>query len=107
MFVLRKKTLIITFTSIVTFQLFFFFLLSNILHLLLADSDDCFTIMFCLSKKKILIITFTSMRSSGFFWSNKRLIIDPEPWNSELRTNSCVCYVLISHNKELSILKDT
>ena len=24
----------------------------------------------------------------------KRLMIGPEPWNSELRTNSCVCYVV-------------
>ena len=32
---------------------FFFFLLSDFLHLLLVDSHDCFTsIMFCLSKKK-------------------------------------------------------
>ena len=28
------------------------------------------------------------------FWSNKRLMIGPEPWNSELRNNSCVCYVV-------------
>ena len=40
----------------------FFFLLSDFLHLLLIDSHDCFTsIMFCLSKKKILIIAFTSI----------------------------------------------
>ena len=43
--------------------LFFFFLLSDFLHLLLVDLYDCFTsVMFCLSKKKkILIIAFTSI----------------------------------------------
>ena len=45
-----KKFFIITFTSSVTFQLFF--LLSDFLHLLLVDSHDCFaSIMFFLSKK--------------------------------------------------------
>ena len=29
----------------------------------------------------------------------KRLMIGPEPWNSELRKNSCVCYVVIMRNK--------
>ena len=65
-----KKIFIITFTSSVTFQLFFF-LLSDFLHLLLVDSHDCFTsIMFCLSKKKVLIIAFISivLFQSPFFF---------------------------------------
>ena len=51
-FCLSKFFFIITFTSSVPIQLFFF-LLSVFLHLLLVDSHDCFTsIRFCLSKKK-------------------------------------------------------
>ena len=53
MFCLSKRVFIIPFTSCVTSQLFFFFLLSDFLHLLLVDSHDCFTrIIFYLSKKK-------------------------------------------------------
>ena len=29
-----------------------------------------------------------------FFFFYKRLMIGPEPWNSELQKNSCVCYVV-------------
>ena len=47
-----KKNFIITFTSSATFQLFFFCLLSDFLHLLLVDSHDCFTsIMFGFQRK--------------------------------------------------------
>ena len=37
-------------------------------------------------------LSFTAQgRSSGVY---KRLTIGPEPWNSELQSNSCVCYVV-------------
>ena len=37
-------------------------------------------------------LSFTAQgRSPGVY---KRLMIGPEPWNSELRNNSCVCYVV-------------
>ena len=62
-FVFQKKNNIITFPAVWPFNFFFFFLLSDFLHLLLVDSHGCFkSIMFCLSKKKkILIIAFTSI----------------------------------------------
>ena len=76
-----KKIFIITFTSSVTFQLFFF-LLSDFLHLFLVDSHDCFTsIMFCLSKK-ILIIAFTSivLLQSPFLFLPFFVFADSDGW---------------------------
>ena len=53
MFCLSKKILSSHSQAVLPFNFFFFFLLSDFLHLLLVDSHDCFTsIIFCLSKKK-------------------------------------------------------
>ena len=71
MFCLSNIFFIITFTSSVTIQLFYF-LLSVFLHLLLVDSHDCFTtIMFCLSKKKFYSShsqALFSLSQSPFLW---------------------------------------
>ena len=61
---------------------FFFFLLSDFLHLLLVDSHDCFTrIMFCLSQKKILIIAFTSIvLFQSLFFLTSFVFADSDSW---------------------------
>ena len=70
MFCLSKNCLSSHSQAVLPFN-FFFYILSDFFHLLLVDSHDCFTsIMFCLSKKKILIIAFTSivLFQSPFFF---------------------------------------
>ena len=60
----------------------------------------------CPSQEIFLVFVFNNVTDAGILsqlWVSrlradhqayKRLMIGPEPWNSELRKNSCVCYVV-------------
>ena len=40
-------------------------------------------------------LSVSRLRADHQAFTSKRLMIGPEPWNSELQTNFCVCYVVL------------